>query len=265
MSDGATPSPIGPWLDIAAVQMDLAWEDKPTNVERARTLTEAGAIGDEALVVLPEMFATGYTMNAPIADEGSERHGERWVCELGQRYGGAVGGVVNRSGDGFHNEAVVYTGGDEPIARYAKMQPMTIAGEADHYAAGDAVVTFDFAGVRICPLICYDLRFPELFREGVRLGAEVFVVIANFPAARASHWRALLIARAIENQAAVVGVNRVGVDGNDLEYAGGSIVVDHYGHVLAEAGTDERVLNARIDIGLLRKWRTDFPALDDMR
>ena len=256
---------MGPWLDVAAVQLDIAWEEKSSNVARSRELTNAHPIADGTLVVLPEMFSTGFTMNASLADEGADRPAGKCIAELAGRYGGAVGGVVNRTGDQFHNEAIVYTGGDEPVARYAKIQPMTIAGEDEHYVAGEAVVTCDFNGVRICPLICYDLRFPELFREGVRLGAEVFIVIANFPAARASHWRSLLIARAIENQAAIVGVNRVGVDGNGLDYAGGSIVVDHYGNVLAEAGTDECVLNARIDIGLLRKWRTEFPALDDMR
>lgn len=259
-----SPAPIGPSLDVAAVQYDIAWEDKPANIDRVRTLLASSDVADGALVVVPEMFATGYTMNTALADEADDRPAERYLAELADRYGGALGGVVNRTGDRYRNEAVAFVG-DREAARYAKMQPMAVAGEAEHFAAGESVVTFDFAAARICPLVCYDLRFPELFRQGVRLGAEIFIVIANFPAARATHWRSLLIARAIENQAAVVGVNRVGTDGNGLDYAGGSIVVDHYGNVLAEADATEQVLRARIDLGLLRKWRTEFPALDDMR
>lgn len=253
-------------MDIVAVQFDIAWEDKAASHRRVEALLAEAKIAPGSLLVLPEMFATGYSMDVPAIHEGEDRPSEHFLAALAQRYQSTVlGGVVrlDPSGKG-RNEAVAFGPNGAELVRYAKRYPMTIAGEADHYVAGDRAAMFDWGGCRVSPLICYDLRFPEAFRDATRQGAEVLAVIANFPAVRREHWVALLQARAIENQAYVVGVNRCGRDPNH-DYAGQSMIVDPKGHTLAIAGDRPIVLTATVDIEALRDYRRAFPALKDRR
>ncbi|MHC4422381.1 MAG: nitrilase-related carbon-nitrogen hydrolase, partial [Planctomycetota bacterium] len=133
-----------------------------------------------------------------------------------------------------------------------------------YYAGGDTVVVRECDGAAVCPLICYDLRFPELWRVAAVSGAEVFTIGASWPEPRQAHWRALLIARAIENQAYVVAVNRVGRDPSH-RYAGGSMIIGPGGDIIAEAGPAPAVLTADLDLEALRRWREEFPALRDVR
>ena len=128
---------------------------------------------------------------------------------------------------------------------------------------GDRVVTFRWHDVTVTPVICYDLRFPETFRTGVERGAELFVVIANWPGERHLHWTTLLRARAIETQAYVVGANRCGADPN-TSYAGGSVIIDPWGNILADAGAGEAVINAELDHEAQVRYRATFPALRDI-
>jgi len=132
------------------------------------------------------------------------------------------------------------------------------------YEAGASVVTFPWQGFSVAPFVCYDLRFPEVFRRAVRRGAELLVVIANWPHAREAHWLALLAARAIENQAYVVGVNRAGSDPH-ARYGGRSQIIGPRGEILAAAGADEQLLGAEIERAPLIAYRSEFPALGDMR
>lgn len=154
------------------------------------------------------------------------------------------------------------------LCEYAKIHPFSYGREGESYTGGDAVGVYDWVSgqesLRVCPAVCYDLRFPELFRAGVRLGAEAFVIGANWPAARQHHWRTLLLARAIENQAVVLGVNRCGNDPH-LAYAGGSIAVSPKGEVLGEMDDRPGVLTVEVDPGAVRAWRREFPALGDVR
>jgi predicted amidohydrolase len=144
------------------------------------------------------------------------------------------------------------------------MQPFTLGGESQHYAAGSGVVTFIWQNFVVSPLVCYDLRFPELFRAATQRGAQLMTVIANWPVARIQHWVTLLQARAIENQAYVAGVNRCG-DDPKLKYSGRSLIVSPHGDILADAGDGEKVIGAELDLPGLIKWRADFPALKDIR
>lgn len=130
------------------------------------------------------------------------------------------------------------------------------------HECGAQLATFDWAGFTVAPFICYDLRFPEVFREATQRGADLFLVPALWPARRQQHWLTLLQARAIENQAYVVGVNRIGREPDHL-YAGRSVIVDPHGVIIADAGECEHVLNARIDPAVVADWRRDFPALRD--
>jgi len=253
-------------MRIAAVQLDIAWEDKGESLARAKRLIEAVRIERGDLVVLPEMFSTGFSMEVERIAEGEAKPAERFLAETAVRYGCfTLGGVVNLSRDGRgRNEAVAFGPDGCLIARYCKLHPFSFAGETRFYEPGELVVTFDWGQAKVAPFVCYDLRFPEAFRRAVRSGATVFAVIANWPAARAHHWRALLIARAIENQAYVVGVNRCGRDPK-LDYAGETRIIGPKGETLAEAAGEQAVIATEIDLADLEHYRRKFPALRDMR
>lgn len=252
---------------VTCVQFDIAWQDKQANFAKVRTLL-AGADACEAggLIVLPEMFSTGFSMDVQASAEGQDAPAEGFLAELACRNGCyALGGVVNCASDGRGlNEAVLVGPDGLGAMRYAKMHPFSYAGESQHFASGEAPVLAEIGGSKLSAFICYDLRFPEVFRAASLAGAEVLVVIANWPASRARHFQALLAARAIENQAWVVGVNRVGSDPN-VRYSGGSIVIDPFGRTVAQAGDGEAVLSAEMDMQVLRQYRQEFPVLADAR
>lgn len=271
-------------MQITALQWDIAWEDPAANATRVAELLAANKPQPGGLVILPEMFATGYSMDVskiaePInPDQPDAPNALATAClqSIATQYQVTViGGVVSQQSDGMgRNDALVVGPDGRPLTRYTKMNPMTLCGEAEHYVRGDEIVTFDWpnpnatetrapGAMRVAPFICYDLRFPELFRvASLERGAELMVVIASFPTVRHEHWRPLLIARAIENQAYVVGVNRCGTDPN-LSYAGGSVVIDPLGAVIAEAGADDCALQADIDPKAPDRFRQKLPALKD--
>jgi omega-amidase len=253
-------------MNLTGVQLDIAWEDKPANFAKVRSLLASAAVQGCSLIVLPEMFSTGFSMNVAGICEGESRPAESFLAELAGELDAAVlGGVVTRAADGRgRNEAVLIAPGGGELARYTKVHPFSYAGEADHYVPGDGPVVVEVAGAKLSPFICYDLRFPEVFRGATAGGAEVLAVIANWPEARQEHWRTLLRARAIEDQAYVIGVNRTGADPN-VAYAGGSVVVDPRGLVVAEAPSEECTIAAELDLEALREYRREFPALDDMK
>jgi omega-amidase len=253
-------------MHVTCVQFDVAWEDKPANFERARTLLDPVDLPAGGLVVLPEMFATGFSMNVDAIAEGDIHLAESFLASLALERGVfTLGGVVNRSATGKGlNQAVLFDPAGVEVARYSKMHPFSFGQENRHYERGDALAVVPGVGcLTVAPLICYDLRFPEAFRAAVRRGTQAFVVIASWPAPRAAHWTALLVARAIENQAYVVGVNRCGRDPN-LAYAGGSMIVDSRGQVLAAAGEGPAVIQADLPVQPLLDYRASFPALADM-
>jgi omega-amidase len=162
------------------------------------------------------------------------------------------------------NESLLFDPDGTQVGRYAKIHRFSFAGEDQHYAAGGTPVRCAVEGWTVQPTICYDLRFPELFRHPSTRGAELICVIANWPITRDSHWLALLKARAIENQAYVAAVNRCGRDPN-VEYSGRSQIISPRGEVLEDAGNGEAVIRAEIDLERLHAYRRQFPALDDIR
>jgi predicted amidohydrolase len=159
---------------------------------------------------------------------------------------------------------VVTDPGGETVARYQKIHPFAPGKEGQHYAGGKSVVTFPCGPFTVAPFVCYDLRFPEIFRAGMQRGANLIVVIANWPTSRAGHWLTLLRARAIENQSYVLGVNRSGTD-PFLPYPGRSLIVDYRGEQLAQGGDAEQVIAADVEIGPLLAYRRELPFLADAR
>jgi predicted amidohydrolase len=253
-------------MQIVACQLDIVWEDKASNHDRVRSMLSVAPIKPGALVVLPEMFATGFSMHVDTIAEPTDGPTHKFLSGLAQELGSFVlAGVVTRGRSGRgRNEAVVFDPLGQEVARYCKMQPFTLSGEKKHYEAGDGITIFQWHDFRVAPFVCYDLRFPELFRRAVRAGAEVLVVTANWPQPRESHWVALLRSRAIENQCYVMGVNRAGSDPH-VRYGGRSLIIDPRGETLGETGEGPEVMGVEIELSPLVEYRQQFPALADIR
>ena len=253
-------------MQLIAGQYEIAWQDKIANHGLIREWLCGRAPEPGSLILLPEMCDTGFSMNLAEVAPDRSRRSEAFFARLAKEleiY--LVAGLVRRGADGLgRNEAVVFSPEGLELARYAKLHPFSHVGEDRHFAAGDRLAIFDWQGIKVAPIVCYDLRFPELFRHAVRAGAELFAVIANWPAARTAHWRPLLRARAIENQAIVVGLNRCGEDPN-ARYDGQSVVYDPQGVALAEADRDPTLLECDIDRQVIDDTRRSFGVLRDMR
>lgn len=257
------------------VQMDIVWEDRAANHRLVEEMLDGADVHEGDFVVLPELFDVGFTLNLEKAPD-SEGATLRFLLRLADDLGVTVhGGRAVRpcDCDKALNLATVTAPGEggaegRLLCEYAKIHPFSYGREGESYRGGDKIESYEWVGTDgqmvVCPVVCYDLRFPELFRIGAARGAEAFAIGANWPAARKDHWRALLIARAIENQAVVLGVNRCGNDPY-LAYAGGSIAVSARGEVLGELGDRAGVLSVDIDPEDGRAWRDTFPALRDMR
>jgi predicted amidohydrolase len=253
-------------MHIAAIQLDIRWEDRPANHARVARLVEQANVPAGALVVLPEMFDTGFTMNTAATDPGERSASEQFCRKLAaERNVAVLAGVVSRTSSGrLANEAIAFSPNGSELVRYRKIQPFTLSGEDVHYPAGAHHAAFEWHGMHVAPFICYDLRFPEVFRPAARAGAELIVVVAEWPEKRSEHWVRLLQARAIENQAYVLGVNRCGSDPT-LNYDGRSALFDPHGNEIFQADRREQVCQATIDPAEVRSWREQFPALRDMK
>jgi predicted amidohydrolase len=254
-----------PALSVALLQMDLVWEDVAANLLRAETMLGEAREKGARLAVLPEMFSTGFSMAPERIAETPGGPSERFLSERAQSLGMAILASVPQRADPRPKNVALLALPSGEVVRYAKIHPFTFGGEDRHYSGGDRIVTAPVGGVRVTPFVCYDLRFPEPFRLAAP-ETDLFVVVANWPDARREHWRVLLRARAIENQAYVVGVNRAG-EGGGLRYAGDSVAIDPLGETLAEAGPDagQTVLIAEVDPAVVASARAKFPALTDIR
>jgi predicted amidohydrolase len=255
-------------MRVACCQFDIAWEDKAVNYARVERLVRDAKLERATLLLLPEMFATGFSMNAEEIAESADGETARFLANLARTHAVyALGGAVLKGSDAAkrpRNEALLFDPAGNLLRRYAKVHRFTFAGEDSHYAAGDEPASCHVDGWKVQPTICYDLRFPELYRAKDVRGAELICVIANWPAARESHWLTLLKARAIENQAYVAAVNRCGRDPN-VEYSGRSQIIDPRGEVIEDAGGGEGIIRAELNLAALREYRAKFPALDDAR
>lgn len=258
-------------MKILALQFDIAWEDRDANFAKVEKLLAEAKPEPNTLVVLPEMFATGFSMG-PNASE-SWNYGQSPTCafleQMAHQYDiGLVGGAALEIEGVYHNCALTFSPSQGLWDCYKKQRPFRCGGEI--YTPGTEpnfveLEGWDFSLLPgFTPFICYDLRFPELFREAARRWKpELFVVIASWPSARAHHWVRLLQARAIENQAYVLGVNRCGTDPY-FSFPGRTMLVDWHGEIVADAGSEEGTLPASLDIPALREYRSQLRFLDDM-
>jgi omega-amidase len=252
-------------LRLAMGEYDIGWHDPETSLARLASVVERAAGAGADLLVLPEMCTTGFTMEPERYAEPLDGPSAARLSELARRHRIALlAGLATREADGdgsaaCYNSALLLAPDGERIGEYRKQRLYAHAGEDRHYRPGMGPRVFQLGGVRIAPFICYDLRFPELFREAGP-EADVLVVIANWPVARRAHWDVLVRARAIENQCYVVAVNRTG-SGGGLEYDGGSAAYDPMGRRLDAAAPPV----VEIDPAEVGRVRSELPFTEDRR
>ena len=244
--------------------MDIAWEDPAENFRRAEAQAKVAVDDGARLVVLPEMFATGFSMNAELVS-GFAEETRGFLSDLAARLAAFVLAGYAEPGDPRPaNVASIFDPSGREILKYRKIHPFSLAGENEHFLGGESVETVEVEGVRVTPFICYDLRFPEPFRAAA-LNTDLFCVIANWPRSRRQHWSTLLRARAIENQVYVLGVNRTGI-GSGLDYTGDSVLLDPMGEELSavEPGSAE-CFAGEVNAKEVARIREEFGFLRDRR
>jgi predicted amidohydrolase len=251
-------------MKVAAIQHDIDWEDGPATRKRVTPLIAQAVAAGARLIALTEMYATGFSMRPDRVAEGEGGPNEQFLVDQARLHScWLVGSIAQRSDDGRPRNVAVLAAPDGTVHRYAKIHPFSYAGEHERYDAGSEFLTVDVEGVNVSVFICYDLRFADEF-WALAHDTDLYVVVANWPAPRREHWRTLLRARAIENQAYVLGVNRVGAV-KELDHVGDSAIIDPLGRTLAEASIGEAVLVAEITPQLLREIRETLPFLRDRR
>ncbi|TAL91699.1 MAG: amidohydrolase [Rhodanobacter sp.] len=254
-------------LQVALVQGATRWHDAPANRDYYAALVRQ--TGGSDLIVLPETFLSGFSNDTRSAAEGMDGVGVAWLRTLAVEVGAVVcGSLAIRDEETVYNR-LFWARPDGSFAQYDKRHLFRMAGEHTRYGGGGERLIVELKGWRILPQVCYDLRFPVWLRNRRLATAcggmdyDLALFVANWPAARRQPWRTLLRARAIENLCYVVGVNRVGVDGNDIPYAGDSAAIDPVGEPLMELGAQEQVATVTLDPALLLVHREHFPAWMD--
>ncbi|MEO1258555.1 MAG: amidohydrolase [Bacteroidota bacterium] len=247
-------------LRITTVQSILHWEDITRNLSMFDEKLK-GLAGQTDLIILPEMFTTGFSMNAAALAEGMDGKTIQWLTVQAKEANAAVtGSFIVKEGGRFYNR-LVWMYPDGRFVCYDKRHLFTLAGEHKTYEAGTRKSIVEWKGWKVCPLVCYDLRFPVWSRNAE--GYDLLLYVANWPNARSHHWKHLLIARAIENQAFVAGVNRTGSDEKGLDYSGDSAVVDYAGKVIYQITDQEDIFTCTLDRAQMTAFRERLNFLND--
>lgn len=252
-------------LRVSLVQGDTLWHDPEGNRAKYAALLSELA-GKTDLIVLPETFTSGFSNEAIGLAEGMDGPSVAWMRKQATELGAVVTGSVQiREGEGVFNR-LLWATPDGELRHYDKRHLFRMAKEHERYAAGRERLTVELKGWRVCPLVCYDLRFPVFIRNRFGMEAsdrfdyDLLVFVANWPSPRSYVWRTLLRARAIENLCCVAAVNRVGSDGNGFDYSGDSVALDELGRPLLECGKQEQVATVCFSAEALARHRANFPA-----
>lgn len=246
-------------LRLTLVQTHLHWEDSKANLHHFDQLLATAEESD--LILLPEMFSTGFSMQSELLAETMEGPTVSWMAEKAKALNTTLcGSVIIKENASYYNR-LIWMRPDQSLATYNKRHLFRLANEHKHYDAGTEKLIVELAGFRICPMICYDLRFPVWSRNTDSYDLAIY--LANWPAPRRHHWQALLGARAIENLCYVVGLNRIGEDGKQLEYAGDSLIYDFKGEKLLHLDSTESVKSIRLELDPLNQHRKDYPFHED--
>lgn len=248
-------------LRVTIVQAHLNWENPIAN--RANFSEKITTISEKTdLIILPEMFTTGFSMNAEVLSEKNEGKTVQWMISEAKKNDTAITGSLIIKEDNNHYNRLYFVFPDGSYKSYDKRHTFTLAGEHKTYTAGTERIVIEYKGWKICPLICYDLRFPVWARN--TQDYDVLIYVANWPVRRIAAWDALLKARAIENMSYCIGVNRVGLDGNGHEYIGHSAVYDVLGEQVSTKDFEkEFVETVSLDREHLKTHRSHLQFLND--
>jgi omega-amidase len=247
-------------LRITTIQSSLHWESPRANLAMFAKKMD-GLAGQTDVVVLPEMFTTGFSMNASALAEKMDGPTMQWLERQAARLNAVVTGSFIAEDEGRYHNRLVWMQPGGTYKTYDKRHLFTLAGEHNTYTAGIKKPIVECLGWKICPLICYDLRFPVWSRNAE--GYDLLIYMANWPDKRGHHWRQLLVARAIENQSYVVGVNRMGEDENGHIYAGDTSVIDYSGRLIYRVSGAEDVFTTALSIPALKAYRRTLQFLPD--
>jgi omega-amidase len=241
------------------LQWDLSWENPAANRAYISRFLSGNKIPD--LLILPEMFSTGFSMNAAKLAESMSGPTVQFLKENAASYNTVIAGsLIIEEKNSFFNR-FIFAFPDGKIVYYDKHHLFTLSGEDKIYTSGKEIPQLSILGWKICPQICYDLRFPEWVRPAHPF--DLLIYTASWPQKRVEAWSALLKARAIENQCFVIGVNRIGQDGNNLVYNGQSTVIQFDGEVLLQAGSEEGYSEIELEISAQNEYRSSLPFLND--
>ena len=246
-------------LKLTLVQSNLEWQAASANRKILGELI-SNSVTDTDLIVLPEMFTSAFTMDSGSIAEDWPGESVDWMHAAATEFQAAICGSIAVVEDNKRFNRIVFVTPEGNVAHYDKRHLFRMLGEHKRYSAGSERVVLSWRGWRIFPLVCYDLRFPVWSRNTPDLAYDLLIYVANWPAARNKHWQLLLQARSIENLSYVAGVNRIGRDGNDLEYVGHSMAFDAAGEVLVDAGDTEGCYTISLSKPALDEYRKNFPA-----
>ncbi|MBU3188455.1 carbon-nitrogen family hydrolase [Clostridium bowmanii] len=249
-------------MKLALAQLDIAWEDKPQSKETAIQFIKQAADEKVDMILFPEMTLTGFSMNTVfIGDTNNETI--EFFKKISSQFNILIGfGYVEGITNSKNNYSVVAPCGDE-LVNYTKIHPFSFGEESEFYQSGSQINTFNAFGFTIAPLICYDLRFPEIFQVASKT-AHLITLAANWPIERRQHWITLLKARAIENQCYIAGINRVG-EGNGLTYSGDSMIIDPLGNIISSLYMDDGLIIADICQENVTQIRENFRLKEDRK
>ena len=253
-------------MKIATISLNIAWQDIEKNLVQAEKFILKAKTDGCDVVVLPEVFNTGFITDIGKFAEPPKGRTYQTLQNLASKNSiNIVAGISEKTNNAkASNVAVVFDKSGHELAKYSKLHPFNFANEGKYFDAGDDIITFELEGTACSVFICYDLRFPEVFRQ-VSKDVEVIFVVANWPNSREKHWEALLIARAIENQCYVVGVNRIGKDGVGQRFNGSSMVIDPLGEVILQTNKTNEYSVCDLSLSKVAMIREKFPFLSDMR
>ena len=248
-------------LKITTFQAYLFWENIDKNLQNLSL--RLSAIREKTdLIVLPEMFSTGFSMNPEKLAEDMNGKSMQWMQTQAQKFDCVITGTLIIREEGKYYNRLIWMRPDGTFEKYDKRHLFGFAEEDKHYTAGNKKLFVELNGWKICPVICYDLRFPVWLRN-TNEEYDMLLVLANWPERRSLHWRTLIPARAVENQAFVVAVNRVGHDGNEIYHSGDSMCIDPNGKVVYYKPNDEDLYTFSINLEEVAKSRTSHPFLKD--
>ncbi len=250
-------------MKICLVQTDIFWEQKEANFAELEEKL-SGLEESVDLIVLPEMFSTGFSVNTASLAEHPHTNTFKWLQQQAKRLQATlVGSFIIKDEEGIKNRLMAVSP-QGLISEYDKQQLFSYGDETNLFTSGTKQAIFPVADFKCSGLICYDLRFPEIARN-IGTAYDCLIYIANWPSKRIEHWKKLLAARAIENQCYVVGLNRIGTDGNGWDYNGQSMVVDFNGDIVAELGAEEKLTIIELNKAALEEYRKKLPFLKDIK